>query len=179
MGRLTIVLALMTTGCPPPCGGLGDECCAAAPLCQEGLACRSGVTATCEDVESIFPANYRDTFTEVRDCRTSIDHDLVYVRIWANPAAVAPYEAREERLPDGSVFVKEEYMDPLCAGDLRRWTVMRREDDLYPELDGWHFQTTDPTGAVLEDGATEDCVTCHLNECGGTESGFDGTCADP
>lgn len=134
---------------------------------------------TCEEVSPVFATDYRDTFTMVRDCRQSIDHDLVFVQIWASPDAVDPYLARTDRLPDGSLFVKEEFTDPLCAGEMRRWTAMRREDDAYPLLDGWHFQVRATDGAVLEDGAIEDCVSCHLNECGGTESGFDGTCSDP
>src|SRR5512139_1382746 len=80
-------------------------------------------------VDPIFPADYRDTFIEVRDCRLGIEHGGVNIRVLANPIAAEPYLRDQNPLPQGSVVVKEEYEGGDCrnAGDLVRWRAMRKE----------------------------------------------------
>ena len=57
----------------------------------------------------IFPANYRSTYTVVRDCRFSSEHGLVYIRVLANSIAAQPYLNNANPLPVGSTVVKEEF----------------------------------------------------------------------
>jgi hypothetical protein len=171
-----IILCVFLTGCPPPCGGEGEDCCEDNE-CSAGLACAAS-TMTCEDVEPLFPASYRDEYTMVRDCRTSIEHDLVSVRVWANPAATGPYQTRTGELPDGALLVKEEYSDRECT-DLIGFTVMRREAGYAPAEGDWHWQSVAFDRNVVEDGVIFECFACHLEDCGLPPEGFDGTCAIP
>jgi hypothetical protein len=114
-------------------------------------------------VEPVFPANYRDTFVEVRDCRLSIEHGGVSIRVLANPISVRPYQEERNPLPVGSVIVKEEYAGPDCDDDreLVRWRVMRKEMPGFDPEDGdWHWQWVEPDRSVLfDDKAT--CISCH------------------
>jgi len=55
-------------------------------------------------IEPIFPANYRDTYPLVRDCRFSIEHGGPMIRVWANPLSAQPYLDEDNPLPVGSIF---------------------------------------------------------------------------
>lgn len=122
------------------------------------------------------PEDYATTFTEVRDCRRSADHDLRHIRILVDADALAPYTDRLAPFPPGSVVVKEEYdfADDACAGDLLEWTVMLRRTDA-TNL-GWIWQRLDADRKVL----TEDqdrCIGCH-SLCNPPD-GYEFTCALP
>lgn len=125
-----------------------------------------------------FPADYAATYVEVRDCRMSSDHDLRYIRVVADPAALAPYRDRAAPFPDGAVVLKEEYefTDTACAGDVLEWTVMRKDAAATDGL-GWTWQRVDAERTVIED-RPEACVGCH-EACGQAPDGYDGTCAVP
>ena len=127
---------------------------------------------------TLFPANYLDTFVEVRDCRMSIEHGK-QVRILADAAALEPYRDREATFPEGAVVLKEEYeFGTECDGALEGWSVMVKlaegagEDQL-----GWLWEESDAERNVLEtNGPT--CIDCH-NICGDAPDGYEGTCAVP
>ena len=126
--------------------------------------------------EPLLPADYGATFPEVRDCRTSGDHDLRRIRVRADPAAAAVYTARSGDFAAGALVVKEEFdfADTDCAGPIVQWTVMQR--DAAGPL-GWRWQRIDPDRTVV----TEDdsrCVGCHT-DCGVAPDGYLGTCAVP
>jgi hypothetical protein len=129
--------------------------------------------------EPDFPSDYAATFTEVRNCRSSADHDLHKIRILADPAALAPYRDRTP-FPEGAIVLKEEYdfADGACAGPLLQWTVMTKlaEPDIIP-VRTWHWQRVDPARTVVEDDAGR-CKNCHAG-CGSPPDGFDATCAMP
>ncbi len=138
--------------------------------------------ATCDGgsepppADPLFPADYAATFTEVRDCRTSADHDLTHVRVFADPVALDAYTTRGEPLPDGSLLVKEEHADETCT-DLVGFAVMMREEGYDPDRGDWHWQKLDADRRVTQDGRLERCGGCHsLCE---EPSGFDWTCAEP
>jgi hypothetical protein len=120
-----------------------------------------------------FPADYASSYAEVRDCRTSADHDLHKIRILADPAAMASYVSRGAPFPDGAIVLKEEYdfADPTCAGPIVQWTVMRRIDA------DWRWQRVDLGRAVISEDEPR-CIGCHA-QCGQPPDGFDGTCAVP
>ncbi len=133
-----------------------------------------------DDVAAAFPADYAATYQEVRDCRGSADHDLRLIRVLADPAARAPYLARDAAFPVGAVLLKEEYDfgDPTCNGPIMQWTVMQRQGDGGDPLHlGWAWQRVDPDRRVV---AADDsrCFGCHAS-CGEPPDGYLGTCAVP
>jgi hypothetical protein len=131
-----------------------------------------------DDSGPAFPADYAATFVELRDCRKSGDHDLAFVRVLGDAAAVAPYQDRVAPFPDGSVVIKEEYdfADATCEGPIVQWTVMVKDASLSDQL-GWSWQKVDEERQVVEvDGAG--CIGCHRS-CADQGVGHDGTCAEP
>ena len=163
-GRLAVAggLALMCgAGCPG--GDDGDE---------------SGDTVG--DLEPSFPADYLGSYTEVRNCRSSGDHDLHNIRILADPVALGPYNARDMPFAEGAVVLKEEYDfgDMDCAGEILQWTVMRKlAPDASPGTLGWSWEQVDAQRNVVEVDLPR-CISCHTG-CGVEPDGFDGTCAVP
>ncbi|HLU66040.1 MAG TPA: cytochrome P460 family protein [Kofleriaceae bacterium] len=129
--------------------------------------------------EPLFLEDYAATFTEVRDCRGSADHDLNRIRILASPNAVAPYRDRQEPFPPGAVVLKEEYdiADTDCTGEILQWTVMvRLEEGSAPEEQlGWAWQRVGVDRTVHEENAPR-CTACH-SACGVPPDGYEGTCA--
>jgi hypothetical protein len=138
-------------------------------------ACSAGQGGT-----PILPEDCIATFTEVRDCRRSPDHDLRNIRIFADPDALAPYTDRVTPFPPGAVLVKEEYdfAGDGCTGPILEWTVMMRRTDA-TNL-GWIWQRIgledDEREIVGED--EDRCIACH-SECGQPPGGHDSTCAPP
>jgi hypothetical protein len=118
-------------------------------------------------IEPIFPANYRDSFIEVRDCRLGIEHGGVMIRVVANEVAAQPYLRNENPLPLGSIVIKEEYSGVDCSNDaeLTRWTAMRKEMPGFDAEDGdWHWQWVEPNRAVhCDDKGCPGfpCIACH------------------
>lgn len=114
----------------------------------------------------IFPANYRDTFTMVRDCRNSVEHGAT-IRVWVNDLGVAGYLADAGTLPEGTIVVKEEFAGGGCDNDedLQFWSVMRKEPAGFdPGANDWRFQeTASPDRRItLDDKST--CISCHTAE---------------
>ena len=139
---VALLLALFAAGCPSP-----------------------------EPIEPVFPEDYASSYTEVRDCRRSPEHDLAYIRVFASPDARAVYETRAGDFPEGAVIVKEEHATADCD-DLTGWAVMRREGA------DWRWQDVAPDRVVIEDGALPRCAGCHAG-CGVPPDGYQGTCAVP
>lgn len=138
------------------------------------------LVAACGDggPEPFFPAD-TSAFVEVRGCRRSADHDLGYIRVLADPAALVPYRDRAAPFPAGAVVLKVEYdfADGTCAGPIRNFTAMRRDAVDDPQRLGWSWQRVDADRAVEseDDGR---CIGCHA-QCGVAPDGYLGTCAVP
>ena len=130
--------------------------------------------------DPLFPEDYASTYTEVRDCRQSGDHDLHMVRVLADDVALAAYADRSTPFPAGATVVKEEYEfgDLDCSGPIAQWTVMQKLEigGAPRELD-WVWQTVDREGAVADQDPRR-CVNCHQG-CGVPPDGYDGTCTVP
>jgi hypothetical protein len=170
---------------PPPIPArFGRERAARVGRWLATLALGAGALASCSDDSPgdsgpapLFPASYASTYSEVRDCRSSTEHEFARVRVLADPAATAPYLGRDAPFPDGSVVLKEEYdfADTACAGDIIRWTVMQRlPAGSSPDTLDWRWQDVDPARHVK----TEDeprCIGCHTT-CGAPPDGYLGTC---
>lgn len=128
----------------------------------------------------VFPADYEDTYTEVRDCRQSGDHDLNVVRVLADPIALAAYADRTQPFPIGATVIKEEYAfgDVDCTGPITQWTVMQKlEVGTAPDMLDWRWQRVDASRNVIEED-TPRCWGCHTT-CGVPPDGHDGTCTVP
>lgn len=115
-------------------------------------------------VEPIFPADYRDSYIEVRDCRMSIEHGGVSIRVLADPASAEPYLREQSPLPVGSIVVKEEFDGPDCVDrDLVRWRAMRKEAPGFDDEHGdWHWQWVDAPGRGVRFDDKTTCIGCHL-----------------
>ena len=127
-----------------------------------------------------FPADYAASYTEVRDCRGSGDHNLNTIRILASPEALSPYQGRAEPFPPGAIVLKEEYDfgDSACAGPIKQWTVMRRlPAGAAPDALDWAWQQVDAQRRVVEEDAPR-CIGCHKS-CGVAPDGYEWTCALP
>jgi len=141
-----------------------DEIVAAVDAARNGCPATPTPTPTAQPtIAPIFPASYRNTYIEVRNCRFSPEHGGVAIRVLANPVAVQPYLDEQNPLPLGSVVVKEEYTAPDCSDDskLVRWRAMRKENPGFDSEDGdWHWQWVNRNRSVLfDDKAT--CIGCH------------------
>ncbi len=125
-----------------------------------------------------FPADYATTFTEVRDCRPSADHDLHLIRVLADPQALEPYRDRAEPFPEGAVVLKEEhdFGDVDCSQPPIGWTVMVK-DSTATDSEGWQWQRVDVNRKVTSENESR-CFGCH-HDCGVPPDGYLGTCAVP
>ncbi len=126
-----------------------------------------------------FPADYADSYVEVRGCRKSADHELEFVRVLANPSALAPYSDRAAPFSDGAVVLKEQYeaSDDTCAGPIAQWTVMVKSQAASDRL-GWDWQRVTAERRVSETN-TPSCISCHTSCSGPPQPGYDFTCTDP
>lgn len=110
----------------------------------------------------IFPANYAQTFIEVRDCRLSTEHEGYYIRVLTDPGAAQAYRDLAPSLPHGTVVVKEEYTRPDCRSDaLARWSAMRKQSPGFDADAGdWQWQRVARNGTIVAEGKAT-CVGCH------------------
>lgn len=150
-------------------------------LLSLAAACSGGDDGDDVGDAPFFPADYASSYTEVRDCRGSGDHDLNMVRMLADPVAVGPYQGRDAPFPVGAVVIKEEYEfgDMVCSGPIKQWTVMKRlAEGSSPETLDWAWQRVDSERNVVGVD-TPRCIGCHTG-CGTEEmGGYEGTCAHP
>lgn len=130
---------------------------------------------------ALFPEDYAATYQEVRNCRNSIDHDLMRIRIVASPSALQPYMTRSAPFPTGAILVKEQFEgdDFNCEGPIVEITAMQKLDDgADPDSLDWAWQKTSPSFKV--DGKIDTqlkCANCHATGC--DDHGYLGTCAAP
>jgi hypothetical protein len=130
-------------------------------------------------VTALFPADYAASYAEVRDCRKSGDHELAWVRVLADPAALSPYVDRAGGFPEGAVLLKEQYDfgDDSCSGQISEWTVMAKRANSAERL-GWDWQRVGSDRRVVESNGSR-CMTCHAGCVGPPEIGYDFTCTEP
>ncbi|HVJ16981.1 MAG TPA: cytochrome P460 family protein [Polyangiaceae bacterium] len=141
-------------------------------------ACSASDPPTPED-SPLFSADYAASFVEVRGCRKSADHELEFIRVLADPAALGPYTNRASAFPDGAVVLKEQYdpSDDTCSGTIEQWTVMTKNQRASERL-GWDWQRVDADRRVVE-ANTSSCSGCHQGCTGAPSTGYDFTCTDP
>jgi hypothetical protein len=130
--------------------------------------------------EAVFPADYASTYTEVRNCRQSGDHDLNHIRVLADPRALGPYTHHDAPIPVGAVLLKEEYEfgDDTCAGPIKQWTVMKHlAAGTAPDQLDWKWQRVDADRKVVGED-TPRCSGCHSG-CTEANGGYEWTCTQP
>ncbi len=138
-------------------------------------------------VPTVDEAAVQSQFVEVVGCKHSHEHELRHVQILADTESADVFErcvlevsgttCIETGFAPGAAFVKYEYEFADCVPtDLVSITSVRKlQDGEFPDGRDWHWQRLTPGFRVVEDGAPERCVTCHLDHCSGT-GGFDLRC---
>jgi hypothetical protein len=127
----------------------------------------------------VFPADYLTTYQEVRNCRASIEHGAVRIRVLASPDAITPYVDRAAPFPVGAILLKEERDDSDldCSGPIVNFTVMQQlATGADPEMLDWTWQEVDAQLHVRETDVKR-CSQCHVS-CVPPE-GYEHTCTVP
>jgi cytochrome P460 len=127
--------------------------------------------------EPSFPADYAASYSQVRDCRNSGDHELNRIRVLVDADALEAYRDRSADFPVGSVVLKEEhgFADTDCTDTPVRWTVMRRlAAGSSPQTLDWYWQDVDAARRVTSENDSR-CIGCHTG-CGVPPEGYLGTC---
>lgn len=148
----------LVTACSPPAGN-GN---ANSNGNGNGNANDNGSAA-----QAVFPADYRQSYTVVRDCRNSIEHGFT-VKVWANEIAREAYLNDENPLPLGSILVKEEFEGVDCDNDaeLAQWRVMRKAVAGLDDTDGdtWQWQRVLAGSREVVENTKASCIDCHRAE---------------
>ena len=129
---------------------------------------------------ALFPTDYAATYQQVRNCRMSLEHGFVPIRVLAASDALASYQGRGAPFPAGAIVLKEEYQggDSTCSGAPMRFTVMKKlPAGSAPDALDWTWQEVDADRASTGKEITR-CIGCHA-DCGKPPDGFDGTCTVP
>jgi hypothetical protein len=153
----------------------------AAPLILGLLGCP--VDPPDPGPDKIFDDPSLTGLVEIVPCRSSHDHELRHVEIFADPDSATLFQtcvleqAACDPFPVGSLFVKREFEYPGCdpAELVGYTTAIKLEPGSYAEGHDWHWQKQDPDLRVVEDGAPFFCITCHVDHCS-PPGGFDMRC---
>ena len=128
----------------------------------------------------LFPVDYA-TYTEVRNCRPSLEHGPDNIRVLASPDGLTTYNSRTGPFATGVILLKEQFFssDTSCTGPIKQWTVMEQlaAGSSTDTLD-WHWQrVTSGRETTMDDDVT--CISCHAmcGQPGG--GGYLATCTDP
>lgn len=123
----------------------------------------------------LLPESYPDAFEEVRNCRFSVEHDAVYIRIVAEQPTAATYVDGTYPFAPGAVVVKEEFRDSACT-EPTGFTVMKRlADGEAPDAGDWEYQRLDEAMVPIGPEDQRTCASCHQS----CTMDRDGVCADP
>src|SRR5215468_2107523 len=169
VSELVAAVNAALNGCPPESPTATVTATATVPSSPTITATPAATPTATLNVDPIFPADYRDSYFEVRNCRLGIEHGGVMIRVLANSIGAEPYKRLQNPLPVGSIVVKEEYDGVGCDdADLVRWSAMRKESRGFDSQDGdWHWQRVDaPSRHVMCDDKNcpaFNCINCHRN----------------
>jgi hypothetical protein len=129
--------------------------------------------------DPFFPADFLQTYTMVRNCRTSVEHDLFMAQVYINPEAAAAYMNGTYPFPQGTVCVKPLYTDANCT-TIHEYAAMRKgAPGTTPAGGDWEWQTVGADGKVRQTDAGR-CLGCH-EDCTVNRqfpAGRDFTCTD-
>ncbi len=128
-----------------------------------------------------FPEDFeRELFEARTPCTLSHDHDLRYIRVFANGGAFESYTRYGEQIPyeTDALLLKVEYYDEACT-EIRGYTTMRKlpvgSDPAH--LD-WEWQKFGADRVPRNDPRTvpSTCITCHSFHCAEPPYGWDYSC---
>jgi len=159
---------------------LARRACLLASLCALAAACSADEPTPSVGPEPLFPADYAQSYTLVRDCRLSVEHDLTRIRVLASPSALATYQSRTGEFAEGALLLKEEYeyAQEDCSGPIQGWTLMQKlSAGSSPETLDYHWQKVNTQRQVTSDDEAR-CISCHTG-CGSSKEGYLNTCAIP
>ena len=121
--------------------------------------------------------------------RQSHEHELNHVRTVANAAAAEQFRRCvldpaaadapcDEAFAPGSLFVKYEYELPGCLEqDFKGISAnLKLNPGEFPPGRDWRWQKLSARLDVIEDGAPQVCLLCHIDHCGETPYGHDLRC---
>jgi hypothetical protein len=152
-------------------------------LCGLGLAaCSSddgGSGPPPAPVDPYFPADFLTTYTEVRDCRPTLehaDHGALQVQVYASPDCATQYLAGSYPLPVGGVLVKPLWGDASCSQPVGYVAMRKAAPGTAPNYGDWEWQELDAARQVLSTSSAAACLTCHADVDCITR---DYTCTDP
>ncbi len=157
----------------------------AAPALLAGLLVSCGGddgTSPPPAEDPLFPADYLQTYTEVRNLRTSSNHDgsnldVAAIRVHCSPGAAADaYVNGVYPLPEGCVLVKTEYADPIGSTVVGYTVMQKRAPGTAPFSGNWYWQEADRDRKVIQSGQIETCIACHTTN---SDCSEDFTCTLP
>lgn len=123
--------------------------------------------------ERFFPLDLAG-FTEVRNCRPSVEH-FPNVRVLIDSAAATAYVDSIYPFVEGTVCVKIVYNDDFCA-QILEYNVMRKgPPGTAPASGDWEWQVANANGEVTASGQLAECISCHTD----CTFGRDFMCTDP
>lgn len=127
-----------------------------------------------------FPTDYATRWRETRlPCQISHDHELRYVRVFADDGAYAPYTTGVGSFPPGATLLKAEYNDPACTELLSYVLMVKLEPGSTPtEEHDWTWQRFDRDRSEVHDPRfiPQTCLDCHDYHCAAPPYGNDYTC---
>ena len=137
----------------------------------------AAVAGSCGDP---FPPASDPGWVEVRTpCTLSHDHDLTYIRVWADPLAHDPYtNLGSSPYPVGATLLKGMYRDERCE-QLVSWVTMEKlPEGTAPEEYDWDWHRFDDDGSEIIDPRRipYTCIDCHAWHCAEPPYGFDLSC---
>ena len=137
-------------------------------------------------VEPYFPADFASTYTLVRACRFSNDHNLSRVAVYVDSMGAQSYLNGDYPLPVGTICVKTLTAgdDTSCGGPPTEYVAMKKgPPGTAPSQGDWLWQAVNPDRSVRLSGTLfEECTSCHA-ACTDDDPSFPGgrdfTCTDP
>lgn len=88
-----------------------------------------------------------------------------YLKIYVNKlGANAVLNDPSGKCPEGTIIVKEKWMDPNIDAQPKLMTVMRKRESGYnPDCGDWEFAQFDGDGErIIAQGRLESCMNCHV-----------------
>lgn len=120
-----------------------------------------------EPVDPFFAADFAETYTLVRDCRFSTDHNLTRVRVYVNSIGAENYLNGTYPFPVGTIAVKvlTDGQASDCNGATEEFVAMRKgAPGTAPSSGDWEWQAVNPDRSVRLSGQLFDaCISCHAN----------------
>lgn len=143
------------------------------------LLCGSGCGP--EPEPDPFPEGFPEEWTEARvPCRLSHDHDLTYIRVFADELAYAPYTTFESPYPPGARILKALYYDEQCEELLGYVTMEKLAAGESPDHFDWRWREFNAEGVENDDRRRipDTCIDCHAWHCPEPPYGWDLTCEE-